>query len=348
MTQYLPKMFNSVKKILAVMVCLFAAYAVKAQDPEFTQFYAAPVYTNPAMAGTAVCDGNGKQAGGRMVLNYRNQWPSLPGTFRTFAASFDQHVDGINGGVGLIAMRDIAGDGLLTTTSVSGIYSYQALFGGHSKKRFALRMAIQAGLMQRSIDFNKLRFSDQILPKKGFVNPTQETLPNNSVSFPNFSAGMLLYSGSFYAGFAVHNINEPNQSFFKNTDSGTTLPRRFTVHAGTVIPLKKTKKNQEPEMTISPNILIMTQQKFFQTNIGFYLNKGPFVAGLWFRQTAPNSDALIALVGFRYQKFKFGYSYDITVSSARSAAPGSHEISASVEWCVKSSGRWKRLVCPSF
>lgn len=347
MTQYLLKMFNSVRNFVVVVVLMLTAIAANAQDPEFTQFYAAPIYTNPALAGTAACDD--RQAGGRMVLNYRNQWPSLPGTFRTFAASFDQHVDGMNGGVGLMAMRDVAGDGLLTTTSVSGVYSYMALFGGRkSSKRFALRLAIQAGLMQRAIDFNKLRFSDQILPKKGFVLDTKESFPNNSVSFPNFSAGALLYSGSFYAGVAVHNINEPNQSFFKNTDSGTTLPRRYTVHAGTVIPLKKTKKNQEPEMTISPNILIMTQQKFFQTNIGFYLNKGPFVAGLWFRQTAPNSDALIALVGFRYQQFKFGYSYDITVSSARSAAPGSHEISASVEWCVRSSKRWKRLVCPGF
>ncbi len=347
MTIDLRKMFKGVKKILLISILVLSVGELQAQDPEFTQFYAAPLYTNPAMAGTASCPERAG-AGGRMVLNYRNQWPSLPGTFRTFAASFDQHMDGINGGIGLLAMRDIAGDGLLTTTSVSGVYAYQANLGSRKRKRFALRMAIQAGIMQRAIDFNRLRFSDQILPKRGFVNPTSENLPNNSITFPNFSAGMLLYSGNFYAGVAVHNINEPNQSFFRNTDSGTTLPRRYTLHSGLVIPLKKTKKNQEPEMTISPNILIMQQQRFFQTNIGFYLNKGPFVAGLWFRQTAPNSDALIALVGFRYQQFKFGYSYDITVSSARSAAPGSHEISASIEWCVKTKRSFRMLRCPDF
>lgn len=347
MTIDLRRMFKGIEKILLVSIMVLLVGELKAQDPEFTQFYAAPMYTNPAMAGTASCTDR-RSAGGRMVLNYRNQWPSLPGTFRTFAASFDQHMSGINGGIGLTAMRDIAGDGLLTTTSVSGVYAYQAVLGSRKRKRFALSMAIQAGVMQRAIDFNKLRFSDQILPKKGFVNPTQESLPNNSITFPNFSAGVLLYSGNFYAGVAVHNINEPNQSFFRNTDSGTTLPRRFTMHSGLVIPLKKTKKNQQAEMTISPNILIMQQQRFFQTNIGFYLNKGPFVAGLWFRQTAPNSDALIALVGFRYEQFKFGYSYDITVSSARSAAPGSHEISASIEWCVRTKRSWRGLSCPDF
>lgn len=62
-------------KALLYIVLTFVLYSdANAQDPEFTQFYAAPVYTNPAMAGTGSCNG-----GGRVVLNYRNQWPSLPG-----------------------------------------------------------------------------------------------------------------------------------------------------------------------------------------------------------------------------------------------------------------------------
>ena len=49
----------------------------------------------------------------------------------------------------------------------------------------------------------------------------------------------------------------------------------------------------------------MLQNKFTQMNIGFYYNKGPLVTGLWFRQTFgeyTNSDALMALVGFRKDK----------------------------------------------
>ena len=59
-----------------------------AQDPELTQFYAAPVYTNPALAGSAVCQSG---AAGRLAINYRNQWPNLPGTFRSYCVSWDQH-----------------------------------------------------------------------------------------------------------------------------------------------------------------------------------------------------------------------------------------------------------------
>ena len=57
----------------------------------------------------------------------------------------------------------------------------------------------------------------------------------------------------------------------------------------------------------------------------------------------------MVLVGFRKDQFKFGYSFDLTVSSARAAAPGSHEISASVGWCArKPTRRFRPISCPDF
>ena len=41
------------KTAIFFTVSLATAFQAQAQDPEFTQFYAAPIYTNPAMAGTA-------------------------------------------------------------------------------------------------------------------------------------------------------------------------------------------------------------------------------------------------------------------------------------------------------
>ena len=69
-----------------LMVATFAGDAL-AQDPEFTQFYAAPLYLNPAFAGTARCP--------RIAMNYRNQWPALSGTFITEAFSYDQNIESI-------------------------------------------------------------------------------------------------------------------------------------------------------------------------------------------------------------------------------------------------------------
>lgn len=322
------------------MILGASGFQAFAQDPEFTQFYAAPIYTNPAMAGSAFC---GRDAAGRFSINYRNQWPSLPGTYRTLNASYDQHIEAIGGGLGLMATRDVAGAGLLTTVSFSGIYSYFTQLS----KNFYLRAGIQASFNQKSIDFDRLKWPDQINPTSGFTLQTNEPRPAERISYPNFAAGLMGYSERFYIGAAVHNLTEPVQSFYNNGNG--TLPRRYTVHAGSVLPLDH-KKNSEN--TISPNILFMMQQNFTQLNFGVYANKGPLVAGLWFRQTVGyygNSDALIALIGFRKDRFKFGYSYDITVSSAKSAVPGSHEVSATIEWCTREKSiRFKPLICPSF
>ena len=329
---------RSSKAALVAVFGVFLAFTVQAQDPEFTQFYAAPIYTNPAMAGTGACDG-----GGRVVMNYRNQWPSLPGTFVTTAASYDQHFDRIGGGIGLLVMDDRAGEGLLRSTTVSGIYSFQL----RVNRKFTMRFGLEGQYGQRSIDWQRLRFEDQIDPTVGFTQKSAEVFEQNTVGYANFAAGVLGYTERFYGGVAVHNLIEPNQSFFGSSDA--IVPRRYTAHGGVVIPLDG-KKN--PESTISPNVLFMLQNKFTQMNIGFYYNKGPLVTGLWFRQTFGefgNSDALMALVGFRKDRFKFGYSYDLTVSDARAAAPGSHEISAGIEWCARTPNvRYRKLSCPDF
>ncbi|HXB12127.1 MAG TPA: type IX secretion system membrane protein PorP/SprF, partial [Bacteroidia bacterium] len=72
-----------------------------AQDPQFTQFYANPLYLNPAFAGSARCP--------RICMNFRDEWPAIPGTFVTYSASYDQHVDDLAGGIGLLVTQDQAG-----------------------------------------------------------------------------------------------------------------------------------------------------------------------------------------------------------------------------------------------
>ncbi len=330
-------------KIVLIGILASTTLQLKAQDPELTQFYAAPVYTNPALAGSAVCRTG---AAGRMALNYRNQWPSLPGTFRSLSASWDQHIPIVGGGVGAMVFHDVAGSGLLTTTTVSGVYSY-LLPLGRGRNRAFMRFGLQGSLAFKSLNWNNLKFGDMILPTQGFKNPTGEQKPNTSITYPNFNAGAIIYNENFYGGFAAHNINQPNWSFYENPDE--VLPIRYTVHAGGII---KTSRNRYEENTISPNALFMMQRNFTQLNVGFYMNKGPLVTGLWFRQTFGNyntSDAIIMLVGFRKDRFKFGYSYDFTVSDGRSAIPSSHEVSATIDWCVPPGAKpFKPLKCPEF
>ncbi|MEY3270304.1 MAG: hypothetical protein RIS89_402, partial [Bacteroidota bacterium] len=57
------------KKITLSLLLVALSGELLAQDPTFTQFYANPVYMNPALAGSSGCP--------RVALNYRNEWPQL-------------------------------------------------------------------------------------------------------------------------------------------------------------------------------------------------------------------------------------------------------------------------------
>lgn len=66
---------------LSVFIFFAIVTTLQAQDLQFTQFYANPLYLNPAFAGSVRCP--------RICMNYRNQWPNLSGTYVSYSASYD-------------------------------------------------------------------------------------------------------------------------------------------------------------------------------------------------------------------------------------------------------------------
>jgi type IX secretion system PorP/SprF family membrane protein len=103
-------------------------------------------------------------------MNYRNQWPSLTGAYVTTCASYDQHVETVSGGLGIMVMNDRAAQNTLNTTTVSGIYSYQQAIN----RKFSIKAGFQASYFQKSLDWSKLTFGDMIDPRKGFIYETND------------------------------------------------------------------------------------------------------------------------------------------------------------------------------
>ncbi|MBP6312981.1 MAG: type IX secretion system membrane protein PorP/SprF [Flavobacteriales bacterium] len=318
------------RAVLGLVLGVFASFTAIAQDPQFTQFYANPLYLNPAFAGTARCP--------RVTMNYRNQWPALTGTFVTTSASYDQHVDGLMGGLGFLVTNDQAGKGTLNTTTVSGIYSYQQAIS----RKFSLKVGFQATYFQKSLDWSKLTFGDQIDPRRGFIYNTNDVPRGGTVGNADFSAGVLGYTDIFFVGVAVNHLTEPNESLIVGTSK---LPMKITGHAGAAIPLGTRGKYGDARTKISPNVLFQQQAAFRQLNIGLYVDHGPITAGVWYR----TRDSFIALVGFHTEKFKFGYSYDVTTSKLTTATAGSHEISLQLQFnCKRKQRRFRQVACPTF
>ena len=300
-----------------------------AQDPMFTQFYANPLYLNPAFAGSDYCP--------RVSLNYRNQWPGISGSFVTTSASYDQHIDALNGGIGLLVWDDRAGEGTLSTTNVSGIYSYEIPV----TRKFSVRAGIQATWAQKSLNWSKLTFGDQIHSRRGFIYNTQEIQRDETANYVDFSAGLVGYSEKFFGGISVNHLTEPNESVVKGS---SPLPRKFTFHGGVNIPLNR-RSTRGPKTFISPNLIAQLQGKATQINLGMYLSRGPLIAGLWYR----HKESMIALIGFQTGIMKFGYSYDITISKLGQTTAGSHEISLGFQFNCKPKRRsFRTISCPSF
>ncbi len=312
---------------------------VQAQDPQFSQFYAVPLYTNPAFAG----------ASGNMRFNaaYRDQYIGINNNFKTTYASFDAHVNKLNGGIGVSFLNDVAGDGRLTTNQASLTYAFYTALN----RKIRMRAAVQATFVQKSYDFSKFKFGDQIDDRLGFVNPTQEPIGSQNRMYPNFATGAVVYSETFFAGIAINNLIEPNQSFYyeNSPKEEFKLPRRYTIHAGLNIDLTK-ERDEQQRIVLSPNILYMSQRNFNQLNIGTYIKKQAAIAGLWFRQTSKNTDAAIVMLGIKFPKFRLGYSYDITLSGAKTATNGSHELSMifEIKPVEKQRTRLKIIPCPAF
>jgi len=330
--------------LLCVLVAVSAvAYA---QDPQFTQFYANPIYLNPAFAGSNRC--------ARVNINYRNQWPALKETYITTSASYDQHFDGLNGGLGLMVLNDQAGEGTIKTTNISGAYSYQL----NVNRKMSMRFGLQGTYVQKSLDFDKLTFGDMIDPRYGFVYETQETRPKESRSFMDFSGGVLAYSSKVYGGLAVHHLTEPDEAFIVKGSS--KLPMKVTAHMGAMLPVGESgggyrgSVNRDEGTFISPNILYQQQAGFNQLNLGMYILHSPIVGGLWYRGNFGkdkflSSDSFIALVGVQKGIFKFGYSYDVTVSALSNSTGGSHEVSLGLNFeCRPKKKRFRAISCPSF
>lgn len=324
--------------VLYMVLILVVKGDLFAQDPHFSQYYANAIYTNPAFAGST--------HHGRVVTNARNQWSSISGTFTTMSAAYDEHFDVINGGIGLIVTRDQAGIGLLTTNSFSGAYSYQIPVN----KYLTIRASVQGSIIQKTLDFGNYTWGDQILKRYGIVKPvTGEAPPNPAIIIPNFSAGFVAYTRTFYGGVAIHNITEPSQAFWDTYQSKNLIQRRITIHSGLQIPIGPKAKNAKNQRSIAPNVLFMQQGPFTELNLGMYYNKGAYILGGYFRQTSANSDAFIFLMGLRREKLRIGYSYDATVSNARPGAPASHEVSIAFELKKrKPKTRIRAIRCPEF
>lgn len=315
---------------------LFTSVVIKGQDPQFSQFYANQLYLAPSFAGAT--------EDYRFALNWRNQWPSIPGVFHTYSVSFDKAVPNFNSGIGILATYDVAGSGNLSTTNIGLLYSYDFQINDE----WHVRPGINFKFTYLGLDLGRLVWNSQITT--GGTLPPITPPPFDNVADVDFTASGLIYSPKTWAGFSVDHLLRPRTSFW---GEDTSIPVKVDFFGGfQIISRGRLKKKLTEVMSVAANV--MFQGKFYQSDVGLYYFKDPMVFGLWYRGipfvTSQAGDAVIGMVGIKTDQVNIGFSYDFTISNLITSTGGAYEISLIYSFTSQDvrSRKVHAIPCPEF
>jgi type IX secretion system PorP/SprF family membrane protein len=325
------------KYIFIILFFAFSSFYISGQDPQFTQFYANKLYLAPSFAGAVQQD--------RISLTYRNQWPSLPGTFVTYAFSYDHFFSSFNSGIGVLILRDLAGSGNLSTTNFGFQYSYDIKINNW----WHVRPGVSFIYTQTGLDFDKLLWNDQI-SVGGNTSTTEQKPGLETLGDVDFSTSALLYSDKHWFGLSVDHMLKPKNSLYGND---FTVPLKVSLFGGTQV-IRKGRLLSPIDESLSVAFLFKTQDQISQLDLGLYWFKSPLMLGLWYRgipviNNEQVGDAVAFLVGYKITDFSVGYSYDFTISRLLSSTGGAHEISLMYEFKTSRNKKKRHMIpCPEF
>ncbi len=335
-------------RIYILTTLLFLGWMLQAQDPSFSQFYANRIYLNPALTGL--------EQGVSFAGVYRQQWKNVDSGFKTYLATIEIQEPFIRSGFGLSLYQDVQGLMQLKTSSVGLSYAYTLPMNEHN-----VHIGMQALWYQRSVDWSKLIFSDQLDPVFGDIYPTTALPGADKVSYADFNVGAIWrFDASFRLG--KKNLRNTRNSLglslhhvpyiFKNTNGNESLQSlntrttpRLTLHAGSIIPMILLAGGKQ-NISFSPNIKYDLQGRElgnFKENLqvvtygcyvlyeGIYF--GAFYQNKFLISKFKHTNALILTMGAhidsgRKQKNKYfiGFSYDANTTGVGTQAGGVYEL----------------------
>jgi len=302
------------------------------QDVHFSQFDNTPLNLNPSLTGLFFGDQ-------RANINFKDQWRSIGKTYRTYYVSYDQGIlkNKIkNGylGLGGIIYSDKAGD--LNMGKTAAQLNLSSLIEVNRNQLFSA--GIYLGYTQHSIDFTAGQWDEQF----NGVNynsalPSNESSLNYS-SWGNFDigAGLNWYyefgesTISSYDAFKMNigiSASHLNKSKLKytvgNSSTQETLDTKIIAHANSFIGIKNSKAAfipsimiaiQGPSTEIIGGLLYRVRLHQASKYTGFYKESAMYFGG-YYRL----SDAIVPTLGFEFDHFAVGISYDTNISQLTSS-----------------------------
>lgn len=341
------------KFYFTLFALLFCLLQMRGQDAQFTQFYNAPVYLNPALTGLMNRDL-------RLHTNYRTQWGTAATPFRTMAISADMStlkpiLDDDIMGIGIMVVNDRAGEVGLQTTELSMSLAFSKSL--NNEGNHFISFGGQAGMVQQRIDVEKLIFDNQIDGTVINQNlPSNEGRIDGDINYYDVGAGLgWSYSPdrftSFYAGVAVDHLSQPNVSF--TGDGSGLLQLKKTFYAGSEFRLNHM-------LSLLPRGVYLAQGPYRQLTFGALMKANlsqsngynyKDVTSIYFGTMHRINDAQMMLLRFDYANFGLSFSYDVNISKFQRGTNGHGAVELALMYrtsFLKPTRNTNSVICPRF
>jgi type IX secretion system PorP/SprF family membrane protein len=308
------------KKLILNLMVLLTGYAGFSQDLHFSQFSETPLLRNPALAGIFLGDI-------RIQGVNRSQWGSVTTPFQTTSLGIE-YKRGIGKSEDFISfggeiLHDKAGTISYTTTSVMPVFNYHKSLS--EEQNSYLSAGFMAGIVQKRFDRSKVTTDAQFNGNTFDASSSDgEKLLNNNFYYLDGSAGISYNrqigeyrENNFYIAAAYHHFNQSARQSFYGTDKTSLAPKlvfsgaiKMAVAEGAAASFYADYTSQGKSREIMTGLLY--SYILDDVDNPTYLIEG----GLYYRW----KDALIPVLKLDYKPFIISVSYDVNISSLKTAS----------------------------
>jgi len=316
-----------VRNILSAVVLSFMFGAAMSQQvPMYSQYIMNGFLVNPSFAG--------RDGYTTLNLTVREQWVGLDQAPSTYAASFqtrilkDSYISKSTtvrkkivrptrgGKVGLGGYFFNDKNGIVKRTGFQAAYAYHVQMGETDGYPNSLSFGLAVTAYQFSINTEGLIYDHNDPYLNGY---------DRSVFIPDFNFGASFATTKYYVGFSMTNLLRGSLMMADTSSVNRNELGHYFITGGIKIPLASNWK-LEPSAFIKSSDMFFTAIQLDLTTRVYY--KDDYWAGLSYR----TSDALIAMLGLRYDRFYFGYAFDFAMTDIRTQTIGGHEFTLAVKF----------------
>lgn len=313
---------------ISVIVLSFGFGAAIAQtEPMYSQYIMNGFLINPSFAG--------RDGYTTVNLTVRDQWVGMQGAPTTFAASFQTRIlqnsfiskstsvrkkivkptKGGKVGLGGYVFND--NNGIMKRTGFLAAYSYHIPMGRTNGIPNDLSFGLALKAYQFTVNTNGAILDNSFDPMLNTFDRTK--------FIPDFNFGASFTTSKYYVGFAMTNLLRGSLVFADTSKTKGNELGGFYLTGGYKIPIS-TDWILEPSAFLKASDMFLSSVQMDLTARIYY--KENYWAGISYR----TNDAIILLLGLKYDRYYFAYAYDYTLTDIRTQSFGTHEISVAVKF----------------